>query len=298
LNNTGRHGWRLLRAGQACVAAWLGLVGWPALAQDASSVPARSPRLAIGSTPQHPRSPAFAQSSPNSPEETPSEEEQRISYGAEIALRSGHADRGFVISDRLVVQPVVWVSGSVAAFSLWSSFTLAETTDGARPQIQELELTLENEWKNLTIAPAVRMYFYHDPLSSYRTQSLEGWLYAWYDAGPLQLFTRQSVDVWTYAGAYFGEAGIESERRVSQRVEVGGSLGAGWASAAFNDAYADVDRFALDRVSVEGWLTFYVTTRGYITPHIEFSSIVDRRVRAELARPTFVFLGLTMGVEF
>ena len=37
---------------------------------------------------------------------------------------------------------------------------------------------------------------------------------------------------------------------------------------------------------------------GYIGPHFEFSTIVDRRVRAELSRATFISLGLTMGVEF
>ncbi len=245
------------------------------MAQNTSPVPARSPHPATDSLPQHP-----------------------FSYGVEIALRSGHADRGFVISDRPVVQPEVWVSGSAAELSLWSNFTLAETTDSARPQILELELTRDKKWKKLTIGPAVRMFFYHNPLGSDRTHSIEAWLDLSYDTGPLQLFTRQSVDVLTYPGAYFGEAGIEAERRVSQRVEVGGSVGAGWASAAFNDAYADVDKSALDRMSVEGWLTVHVRPHGYIRPHVEFSTIVDREVRAWLPRPTFVFLGVTMGVEF
>jgi len=85
---------------------------------------------------------------------------------------------------------------------------------------------------------------------------------------------------------------------VSQRLEVGGSFGAGWASASFNDAYANVDKSAFDRMSAEGWLKVHVTPHGYISPHFELSTIVDRRVRAELVRPAYVFLGLTMGVEF
>jgi hypothetical protein len=268
------------------------------MAQDTSAVPVQSQRPATGSLSQQRFPPAFAQSSPNPPGETPLEEEESVFYGMEIELSSGHADRGFVISDRLVLQPVVWLGGSVAAISLWSNFTLAETTDGARPQILELELGRGHEWKDLSITPAFRMFFYHDPLSSYSTHSLEGWLYVWYDAGPLSLFTRQSVDVLTYRGAYFGDAGIESERSVSERVEVGGSLSAGWASGSFNDLYAGVDRFAFNRMSVEGWLTFYLPPHSYIGPHFEFSTIVPRDVRAELSRPTFVFLGLTMGVEF
>ncbi len=68
---------------------------------------------------------------------------QRMAYGIEIAFRSGHADRGFIINDRPVVQPVMWFSGSGTQFSVWSSFALAQTTDDARPQIVELELTRE-----------------------------------------------------------------------------------------------------------------------------------------------------------
>jgi len=36
----------------------------------------------------------------------------------------------------------------------------------------------------------------------------------------------------------------------------------------------------------------------YIGPIFEFSTIVDRALRAELAEPTFFFVALTMGVEF
>ena len=47
--------------------------------------------------------PAFAQDT--------SQQERRISHGVEIAFSSGHADRGFMLSDRPVVQPVLWLSG-------------------------------------------------------------------------------------------------------------------------------------------------------------------------------------------
>lgn len=219
-------------------------------------------------------------------------------FGFEVAFGSGHADRGFIISDRAVVQPVVWVTGRVAEFSVWGSLPLAETTERSRPQIVEMELTREHKWGRVTIAPAARMFFYHDPLSPYSTHSVEGWLYLSYDLGPFSLFTKHSVDVLTYRGAYFGEAGVESEGVVSPRVELGGSLRAGWASARFNDAYAGVATSALDRIAVEGWLTAHLNPCCYISPQFEFSTIVNPAVRAELARPTFLLLRLSTGVEF
>ena len=220
-----------------------------------------------------------------------------MTYGVEIALRSGHADRGFIINDRPVAQPVIWFSGSGTEFSAWSSFALAPTTDNARPQIFELELTREQTWGRVTVTPALRMFFYHDALSADRDRSLEGWLTLSYDVGPFRLFARNSLDVLTYKGAYFVDAGIESEHSVSPALELGGSLGAGWASWRFNNAYAEVAKSTLDRVIAETWLTVY-KGHFYIGPHLEFSTIVDPAVRAAVSRPTYVLFRLSMGGEF
>jgi hypothetical protein len=216
----------------------------------------------------------------------------------EVELSSGYADRGLAISDRPVVQAVTWVSGSVAAFSVWSNITLGQTTDGSRPQILEMELTHAHEWRNLTIEPAIRMFFYRDPLSIYSSRSIEGWLYLSYHAGPFRLFTNQSVDVLAYKGAYFGEAGIAFERRLSPRAEIGGSFKTGWASSTFNDVYVGIHKSALNLTGVEGWLTVYAKPHLYIRPYFEFSTTVNRAVRAELAHPTRFFVGLATGVEF
>ena len=81
-------------------------------------------------------------------------------------------------------------------------------------------------------------------------------------------------------------------------IEIGGSFATGWASSRFNEAYVGIGKSALNRISVEGSLTAYVKPHLYIGPHFEFSTIVDRALRAALAQPTFFFVALTMGVEF
>jgi len=180
---------------------------------------------------------------------------------------------------------------------VWSSFALAQTTDAARPEIVELKLEHEQTWGKVTVAPALRMYFYHDAVSAERDRSLEGWLDLSYDVGPFSLFTRHSLDVLTYKGAYFVDAGIESDTRVSPPLEIGGSLAAGWASAQFNDDYAGIAKAALDRVRAATWLNVY-RGRLYTGAHLEFNTIVDPAVRAAVTRPTYLLVTLSMGGEF
>ncbi|HEV2670489.1 MAG TPA: hypothetical protein VGU74_05310 [Gemmatimonadales bacterium] len=231
--------------------------------------------------------PAFAQNTPP----------RGVSYGLELAFSSGHADRGFLISDRPVVQPVSWVGWNGAAFSVWSSVPLTPNTDGTRPHIMELELGREHHWGKFTIEPAARMYFYHEALSRESDRSLEGWLFLSYDVGPFSLFTNQSLDVQTYPGAYFVDAGIESERHVSSPLDIGARLGAGFASARFNDAYAGVPQPALDRIRTDAWLTVSAK-RLYISPRVEYSTIIDPAVRAAVPQPSYVLFRLTLGGEF
>jgi hypothetical protein len=222
---------------------------------------------------------------------------RRITYGMEVAIRSGHADRGFIINDRPVIQPVVWLSGSGTELSVWSSFPLAQTTYGARPEIFELEVVRELDVGRLSIGPGLRMYLYHDRLNADRSRSLEAWLYLSYQAGPVRLFTNHSFDVQTHKGAYFVDAGIESERSISEGLDIGGLIGAGFGSWKFNDAYAGVATTALDRITAEAWLTASFK-RLYISPHVEYSTIVDRAVRAGDVLPSFMLFRVAVGGEF
>lgn len=270
------------------IAFWLVLVAWcaPAVAQDTSVTSAPLPADSEILRPKPPNAKA--------PDTTVT-----ISYGLETAFRTSHSDRGFLISDRAVFQPVVWVSRRGTDFSLWGNLALADATDGSRPDIVEAELTHKYEGKSLSIAPAVRMWFYRDRVSRSRSRSIEAWMYLSRDLGAVTLFTNHSVDLQDNRGGYFGEAGVESEGMVSPALEIGGSLGAGWANSTFNDYWAGVAKAAFNRVSAEGWLSIYPTPRFYIGSHVEFSSIVDRDVRAgDLFSPTYFALRLITGVEF
>src|SRR2546423_610933 len=143
------------------------------------------------------------------------------------------------------------------------------------------------------------MYVYHDPASHSSERSLEAWLYVSKTLGPLTLFTNHSVDLLDYRGGYFGEAGFETARKLSPGVEIGTSLGGGWANSTFNNYWAGVAKSAFDRISAEWWIIIHADQHFYIRPQVEFSSIVDRAVRAgDLFTPTYFLFTLTTGVEF
>jgi len=224
--------------------------------------------------------------------------ERPLSYGLEIDFRSGYADRGILISDRPVVQAIPWLSGPAGRVALWTNVALDETSDNSRPQILEVDLSHEQHWGRLSVVPEIEIYEYRDPVSADRSRSIESWVYVSYRANPVRIFTNHSVDVAEYRGAYFGEAGIEVNREVSRTIEIGTSISGGWGSRTFNEEFFDVDRAAFNLVRVEGWLTTYLTRSFYVASHFQINQFLDRALRAAVARPTMVFVGLAMGVEF
>lgn len=116
-----------------------------------------------------------------------------------------------------------------------------------------------------------------------------------YPAGPLRIFTTHAFDVLAYRGSYFGAAGLDYERQVTKSAEFTISIRSGWASAKFNDLCIGVDKSAFNFVGVEGSGAYYLGRRLYIRPHIEFSTITDRRLRGELAPANIVNFGIAFG---
>jgi hypothetical protein len=127
--------------------------------------------------------------------------------------------------------------------------------------------------------------------------TMEGSLKLSYPAGPLRIFTIQAFDVLAYRGSYFGEAGVEYERQLSKNTEFMTSIRSGWASAKFNDVYIGVNKSAFNFVGAEGSLTYYRGKHLYFRPHIEFSSITDRRLRLQLSPVSIVNFGFAFGLS-
>lgn len=241
-------------------------------------------------------SPAFAQEPIQPPQQEPPEQ-TKFGWGVENEFRSSHVWRGLVISDQPVLQPEAWISVRGFTFTAWSNLTLRDTGERTRPQIRELSLGYEHDWKKLRIEPTLEADFYRDPLNVESSQWVESSLRVSYPAGPLRVFTAHSFEVTHHRGAYFGEAGIDYERRLPKKAWLEIIARTGWASAKFNDANIGVAKAAFNLIGAESSLTYHVKKNLYLRLELGFSRIMDPQLRAAVLHPTFLTFGLAIGVD-
>ena len=109
-------------------------------------------------------------------------------------------------------------------------------------------------------------------------------------AGPVTVYTTHNVDIESFRGAYWGDAGVSKEQTWG-RWKLEGSLSGGWASSKFNEAYWGSRTSAFNLVAAQSSLTISLPGHVYLRPHFEFSSIVDRQLRAPLSSPTLLGMG-------
>ena len=227
-----------------------------------------------------------------------SEDDRKITYGAETDFNSAYVWRGIVLNNRPVMQPSLWISAYGTTLTAWSNLALTNLSGSPRLQTTDLILTHGRDWKKLKIESTLEAYLNRRPGDIDGRNTIEGSLKLSYTAGRFRIFTIQSFDILTYKGSYFGEAGAGYERRVTNRTSFAVSFRSGWASSKFHTAYIGVNKPAINFVGAEGSFTRYLNRYLYLQPHFEFSNIVDRELRQQLPRPTFISFGLAIGMEF
>lgn len=221
-----------------------------------------------------------------------SENDERITYGGEIDWNSGYVWRGIALSHRPVMQSSAWISASGFTFTAWRNFLLADESE------TDLTLTYSRQWKKLTIEPTAEAYLNHPPAGVHDPNTMELALKLSYPAGRVRVFTNHAFDAITYRGSYFGEAGLAYEGRLTKRIEVEACFRAGWASSKFNEAYIGLNKRSFNFVGVDGSLSYFVRPHLHFQPHVEFSNVTDRQLRTYVSSPTFINVGLSLGVDF
>ena len=226
-----------------------------------------------------------------------SEDNQKITYGAEADFHSAYVWRGIVLNSRPVMQPSVWISAYGTTLTAWSNLALTNLSGSPRLQTTDLILTYGRDWKKLKIESTLEAYLNRRPVDIDERNTMESSLKLSYPIGRFRVFTIQSFDILTYKGSYFGEAGLGYERRVAKKTELAVSIHSGWASSKFNALNIGLDKPAFNFIGVESSLIHYVRPYLYVRPHFEFSNITGRRLRQYLSSPTFAEVGLAIGFE-
>ncbi len=226
-----------------------------------------------------------------------SEDDQKITYGAEADFNSAYVWRGIVLNSRPVMQPSLWISAYGTTLTAWSNLALTNLSGSPRVQTTDLILTHRRDWKKLKIESTLEAYLNPRPRDIDDRNTMESSLKLSYTAGRFRVFTIQSFDILTYKGSYFGEAGLGYERHVAKKTELAVSIHSGWASSKFNAVNIGLDKPAFNFIGVESALTHYVRPYLYVRPHFEFSNITSRRLRQYLSSPTFAEVGLAIGFE-
>ncbi len=230
--------------------------------------------------------------------ETPgqlTEKQSTLTYGAEMDFNSNYVWRGLLLDGGPVGQPSAWISAFGFTLTAWSNVAMTNTSGSSALQSGGLTMAYNRDWEKLRIEAAVDAYSGQQGPDIEAQNTMEGSLKLSYPAGPLRIFTTHSFDVLAYRGSYFGEAGLEYARPITKITEFTISVRSGWASAKFNDVYIGVNKSAFNLVGVDGSLTYYLGPRMYFRPHVQFSSITDRRLREQLAPANIISFGLAFG---
>ena len=137
-----------------------------------------------------------------------SEDDQKITYGAEADFNSAYVWRGIVLNSRPVMQPSLWISAYGTTLTAWSNLALTNLSGSPRVQTTDLILTHRRDWKKLKIESTLEAYLNPRPRDIDDRNTMESSLKLSYTAGRFRVFTIQSFDILTYKGSYFGEAGL------------------------------------------------------------------------------------------
>jgi len=223
------------------------------------------------------------------------EKQPSFTYGAEMDFNSRYVWRGLLLDDGPVGEPSAWISAFGFTLTAYSNVAMTSASGDAGLRATGLTLTYDRDWEKLKVEAALDGYMGRQSSDIESQNTMEGSLKLSYPAGPLRVFTTHAFDVLAYRGSYFGEAGMEYGRQVTKNTEFTIAVRSGWASAKFNDVYIGVNKSAFNLVGVEGSGTYYLGSRMYFRPHIEFSSITDRRLRSQLAPANIVNFGLAFG---
>jgi hypothetical protein len=219
-----------------------------------------------------------------------------LAVGFESDFASRYIWHGLSFSDGAVSQNSIWISKWGLTGSIWSNYDFKIKAD--EPRFNELDLGLDYEkaFSKLNMKTSILNYNYPDQPDIPSTAEVA--LDLSYDLAVLQPFVINTFDIKEYQGAYFGEFGFRWSHAVTEKVSLDASTEVGWGSVKYNETYIGQSGFALELASGEISATWNLTTSLYLRPHLLITTLIDRKIKSLVEKPTLFQIGTVFGGEF
>ena len=214
--------------------------------------------------------------------------------GAEVDVNYRYIWRGLPLSRGPVAQPAAWVTLVGFTAAIWSNVLLQDEPPSQRVSSVVPSLSYAYQLASLRFEPGIALFWIRDDLPQVTTVEASGKISL--TMGPIRLFTGHYFDVDRHPGAYFGTFGPRYEPTVG-RMAFRIFADVGWATAAFNDAYWDIDQGALDLLEGGVLVKWDLSSVLYVAMHAEVSTVPGTALRRQIDEPTRANVGVAFGAE-
>ena len=218
-----------------------------------------------------------------------------ITGGAETDMNSRYIWHGIIFDDQFVVQPTVWLSTRNFTLSLWNNHVPQQENGLESGNEFDFELSYAKKFSWVDAEPGFAYFVY--PHQAVSPPTGEATLKLAVPRGPVELSTTHSLDLIRYPGAYFGELMLGVEKEVPYGLTPALSVSAEWASAKFDEAYADAHRSAGNVIGAAASLKCSLAWHFYVKPHVELFHFLDSQAE-QMTRRNTLNVGGTVGFIF
>jgi hypothetical protein len=212
--------------------------------------------------------------------------------GVEVDTVSRFVWRGRAQGRGAAIQPSLWMATHDVTASVWSSVALVDEGSGRRATAYVPSLVWAHDFDAWTFSAGV--YVEAGVAANVPTTS-EAAFDVSFGGDHARVASENRIDFGGERGAYFGDLALSFEDDA-----LGGSFRArgaiAWGTAAFNRAWFDVDRDAIDFGVLEIADRWSISSAFYLEPHAQLTTVLPP-VRAHVDAPTLFVVGIAVGFE-
>ena len=219
-----------------------------------------------------------------------------VSYGLYVDFNTLYVWRGFAFSKANVLQPSVSVTIYNVNLNLWGNFDSQPERSGRYFNEYDISVSLPFSLWKFDVEPSFQYFAY--PHSEELKSTIELGVKISYPVKDFTIYNSDNFDVKSYPGSYYGELGLGYEKQFKKDFSFGFASGFGWSTAKFNDAYAGVNKAALNAVFLNMFCNYKPDEHFSFKPRVELCTILDKQVREASGNNYILNFGISLSEEF